>query len=221
MFVTSSNFDTPPYSLPNLDNVVNTFPDFVEASEESALLGLLGRQLYDAFIAGLDALPDDYDEETATVIGDEYVYGNDIWEALTETTGVFPVEGVAWTLVEADNKWLKLKNGAEYEHESKTYQWRGMTWLLIPYIYSQWLEANADSFTGSGVVTDANENSQVGSPLVRICNSYNDFARRSGVTENPGYYTMVDSLYGFLYVEEDNYEDWLWESPETINPFDL
>jgi len=36
MFVTASNFDTPPYNLPNLDKVVNTFSDYVNALEEEA-----------------------------------------------------------------------------------------------------------------------------------------------------------------------------------------
>ena len=57
MFVTPSNFDTPPYSIPNLDKEVNSFLDYVAVLEEGALLKLLGRQLYKAFIDGLAALP--------------------------------------------------------------------------------------------------------------------------------------------------------------------
>lgn len=230
MFVTSSNFDTPPYNIPNLDKVVNTFPDYVDAIEEEALLKLLGRQLYKAFIDGLEALPDEYDEETATVVDTEYVYGNDIWKALTATTGVFPVAGSDWELVEEDNKWLVLQNGAEYDYVSKTWKWIGLTKLLIPFVYSRWVRDNADAFTGNGVVVANNENSQLISPALRICRAHNDYAEKCGVLRGDQPYWIgsyhyslsnEDTLYGFLTANKADYEVdgivWYFCPPALMN----
>jgi len=234
MFATSSNFEIPPYNLPNLDKVSNIFPDYVDSVEEEALLKLLGRQLYDAFIDGLEDLPDDYDKETATVIGDQYVYGNDIWEAVTVTTGTFPVAGSDWTLIEADNKWLELKNGAEYEYNGKTWKWNGLVKLFVPLIASRWMYDNADSFTGNGVVVPSNENSTLISPALRICRANNDYAEKVGVIRGGAglYYggrsyryeeclSTEDTLYGFLVANRDEYEVddivWMFCAPELMN----
>lgn len=228
MFVTASNFDTAPYNLPNLDKEVNSFSDYSDAIEREALLRLLGRQLYKAFTEGLAALPGAYDEETATVINQEYVYGNKIWKALTMTTGVFPVAGADWELVEI-NKWLELKNGAEYDYGSKTWMWEGMVKLFTPYVYKCYLRDNIERFTGSAVVVPSNENSQIVSPARLISRAHNDYAERCGLLR--GYpsgsyrweqwcelYSYEDTLYGFLTAKGNTvYPDWCFESPGFMN----
>lgn len=232
MFVTSSNFDTPPYSIPNLDKEVNSFPDYVAVLEEEALLKLLGRQLYKAFIDGLAALPETYSEETATVINNEYVYGNNIWKALTVTTGVFPVAGSDWELVET-NKWLELKNGAEYSYASKTWKWAGMVKLFTPFIYSRYVSDNVERFTGNGVVVASNENSTLVSPAFKITRAHNHYAEMCGVVRGvrnnyPFYsyrfdqcfecFSCEDTLYGFLTAKGNTvYPDWSFESPGLMN----
>lgn len=231
MFVTSSNLDTPPYNLPNLDKVANTFSNYVDAVEEEALVKLLGRQLYDSFIEGL---PDNvYDATVATVIGQQYEYGNDIWEALTVTTGTTPVEGVAWHLISEDDKWLELKNGVNYDYASKTWKWKGLVFLLTPLVASRWIRDNVDSFTGSAVVVASNENSTLISPALRICRAHNDYAERVGVMRgvsrsslhyaNRSYHfadcmSYQDTLYGFLVAAGDTvYEGWTFEAPDLMN----
>ena len=56
MFIVAQDYDTPPFALPNLDEVENseTFEDFVDEQEEEILRGLLGDVLYEAFIVGID-----------------------------------------------------------------------------------------------------------------------------------------------------------------------
>lgn len=230
MFVTSSNFDILPYNLPNLDKV--SFPEYVDQVEEEALLKLLGRQLYKSFIDGLEGLEDiaEYDEATATEVDTQYIYGNDIWKALTVTTGVFPVAGVNWELVEEANKWLELKNGAEYEYTSKTWKWIGMAKLLTPFVYSRWVRDNVDSFSGNGVVVPNNENSQLISPIHRISRAHNDYAEKVGVLRGfagaylrgsyrwDQYFSYEDTLMGFLTAKgEGVYEGWTFESPGLMN----
>lgn len=221
MFVSAANFDKRPYQIPNLSEEANGFLEYVEDLEKEALLGLLGRQLYKAFIEGLEALPDEWDENLETVINQEYVYQNSIWKALTVSTGETPVAGADWELVEANNKWLKLKNGAEYEYQDKTWKWEGVLDLLIPYVYSAYVRDNADSFTGNGMVVAANENSEFVTNAVRVTNSFNDFASKVGVVDD---YCVShrDSLYGFLYsAEEGTYEDWTFKNPGLLNTFNF
>jgi hypothetical protein len=199
----------------------------VDSLEEEALLRLLGRQLYKAFIDGIAALPGSYDEETATVVDTEYVYGNSIWKALTVTTGVLPVAGINWELVEEDNKWLTLKNGSEYEYASKDWKWNGLVKLLTPFIYSRWVRDNVDSFSGNGVVVPSNENSQIISPATRICRAHNDYAEKCGVFRDryvglsyryEQCFTYEDTLFGFLTAKgETVYPDWTFEAPRIMN----
>lgn len=58
MFVTATDFNTPPYNIANIESN-NSFQDFVDAAEEDVLRKLLGNTLYDDFIAGLDVDPVD------------------------------------------------------------------------------------------------------------------------------------------------------------------
>lgn len=237
MFVTASNLDIPPFNLPNLDKVPNIFVDYVDAIEEEALVKLLGRQLYKSFIDGLAALPATYSSSAPTVINTQYVYGNDIWKALTVTTGVTPVAGANWELVEEGNKWLELKNGAEYEYASKTWTYKGVVDLLTPLVSSCWIRDNVDAFTGSAVVVPSNENSQIISPTLRITRAYNEYAKRAGVSRGSSYlrdlyvrglsshysacFSYEDTLYGFLTANLADYEvdglQWVFESPDLMN----
>ncbi len=217
MFVTASDFNVVPYNIPNLDKVADTFSDYVETKEEEALLRLLGRQLYTAFVDGLAALTQyTWSASVATVIGREYRYGNSIWEALTVQTGTAPVEGSDWTLVEADNIWLKLKNGADYEYGGLTHVWEGMTVLLKPFIFSEWVKDNHQPLTGIGTVSPNAENAIPVNPGRIIAKSWNDFAGKAGSN-----YDSIDTLYGFLVANIADYEDWTFCDPGFKNVFNL
>jgi hypothetical protein len=82
MFLTAEDFNTPPFNLPQLDEVANTFPDFVAGQEKDILTDLFGRLLYEDFAAAVlasqletnpVALPDRY---VKLKDGDVYVYLN-------------------------------------------------------------------------------------------------------------------------------------------------
>lgn len=53
-FVTSTDFNTAPYSLPNLDKVINSFNKFVLQEQERVLRDLLGNKLFEAFAQAVD-----------------------------------------------------------------------------------------------------------------------------------------------------------------------
>lgn len=194
MFVTASNFDLPPYNIPGLDKVADTFLAFVTKMEKKYLLEVLGSNLYNAFINGLNALPSEYDAILPTVISTQYVYGNDVWQALTITTGVLPVAGLDWSLIESGNRWLLLKNGDTYLKSDKYYSWDGMADALTPLIYSKWIEYTVVTLTMNGFSIPVTENNTLYNPSEFICSSWNDWSDKIG-----GCYYQYDTLYGYLY----------------------
>ncbi len=200
MFVTAADFDLPPYNIPNLDKS-NSFPDFVNQKEEEVLVQLFGRTLYNSFVSGYDALPDDWVITTAYTLGQQVVYGNDIWQAAQNNTGVIPVAGADWTLIEANNRWLTLANGDDYRYNERPYKWKGINKLLVPYIYSEWVRVSVYTFTGAGFVSPKLENGVIVNPNVEIVKSWNAFIDMAG---SCGYY--YDTLYGFLW-ESTVYDD--------------
>lgn len=220
MFVTFSNFELEPYKLTNLDRFENMYLERAELSEDEALLKLLGRQLYTAFLDALDEMPDAWLDSFETVIGTEYTYGNDIWEALTITEGTVPVEGADWTLVEENNIWLKLKNGADYTYASKTWKWLGMAKLMTPKVYSDLLAQNEEMFTGIGMASSTPENSLKVSPAKKICDCHNAYSKIFGILAN-GCMTYEDSLIGFLTANSTDYPDWYFENPGKMNTFGI
>ncbi len=172
----------------------SVFSDFSDSIERKYLLEVLGDNLYTAFTEGLEALPAAWSSTVATVIGTQYVYGNDIWEALTITTGVAPVEGSDWHLVEADNRWLLLKNGNYYTMNDKRYYWDGIVNACVALVYSKWIEYTSKTLTGNGFTVPKTENNIPVSPNQDICRSWNDWSTRVGSECHE-----KNSLYGYLF----------------------
>jgi len=194
MFVTASDFNIPPYRIPGLDKVPTVFASFVDQEERRHLLEVLGDNLYQAFTDGFEDLPDEWVATDPTVIGQQYVYGNDIWEAVTVQTGTAPVAGSDWTLIEEDNRWLLLANGSTYMINDKKFVWVGIYETLKPLIYSKWVEYSAVELTGNGFVIPAMENNVRVDPSQFICRSWNQWSRYVG-----GECAQKDTLYGYLY----------------------
>lgn len=189
MFVTPQNFLIPPYRIPM--KTPELFQAFIDQEEAKYLLEVLGDTLYEAFTDGLVSA---WVSTVATVIGQEYAYGNDVWEALTVQTGTAPVAGVNWALVREDDRWLLLKNGNTYLVNDKIYNWVGMTEALKPLIYSKWIEYGSVNLTDNGFVIPNMENNISVSPNQFICNSWNEWSKAVGGACNP-----YNSLYGYLY----------------------
>lgn len=198
MFVTSEDFTEPPYELPGLTSGEGTtFAAFVNKREEKYLREVLGDQLYESFIDGLNDLPDDYNLTVATVINNQYVYGNDVWKALTVTTGVAPNISADWELVEQNNRWLLIKNGSTYQYGGKNYRWAGMVDCLVPLIYSEWVEYGVAKLTKNGFVIPAMENNTSVDPRPYICRAWNDWCDKVG-----GPCGQRNSLYGYIWNTE-------------------
>lgn len=193
MFVTASDYTIPPTDIPSLDKVPTLFQAFVDQEEDKYLREVLGDSLYEAFIDGLNDLPADLNLTVPTVINNEYVYGNDIWKALTVTTGVIPSEGTDWTLIEEDNRWLLLKNGNKYIFNGKTNRWGGIKGAVKPLIYAEWVEYGVAKLTINGFVVPSMENNVSVDPSPYVCRQWNEWSKQIG-----GPCRQHNSLYGYL-----------------------
>ncbi len=208
MFVTASDFNVLPYLLPSMPvpGKGEEFQRFIDSKEEDYLREVLGDNLYDAFISGLNDLPAEWDEEEPYAIGAQVVFGNDVWESLTDSnTGIEPVEGVDWTLIDGDNRWLLLKNGNLYMVNDKNYRWYGMVKTLKALIFSRWVEYNAQQLTINGFVTPKVENNYPVDPGTMICRAWNDWSKKVG-----GRCEIYNTLYGYLYytnLQDGSFDD--------------
>jgi hypothetical protein len=78
MFVVATDFDIPPYSIPNLQGN-NSFPEYVDNAEAEILKSLLGHSLYESFVEGLGT---DYPDQKWVDLrdGDTYLFCNKTYE---------------------------------------------------------------------------------------------------------------------------------------------
>ena len=208
--IVASDFDVVPFALPNLDKAPNSFANFVDANIEEQLRKVLGDFFYDAFINGLALLPAWVQKVSPAgyAIGAQVSIGNDVWESLTADNVALIVEGINWHKVEINNRWLVLKNGADYTYNSFPRKWVGMHKMLVPMIYSLYTAANVKQQTSLGIVVANSENSEVvsaGDNIVRGWNKYADFICGS---ERWGFYRgMFMGLHGYLYSVKADFDD--------------
>lgn len=59
MILTEADFDIPPYNIPNLQKVKNTFESYRDLKEEEVLRFLLGDDIYDALKLGIVGVEED------------------------------------------------------------------------------------------------------------------------------------------------------------------
>jgi hypothetical protein len=84
MFVSAEDFNLIPWNLPNLDQVENSFPDFIDEQEQVILKQVLGRVFYEALAAAevMEATPERWQK---FIDGDYYTHENGYrfkWEGL-------------------------------------------------------------------------------------------------------------------------------------------
>jgi hypothetical protein len=112
MFITAEDFNINPYRLPNLD-ANEDFASYVDQEEQSVLKKILGRTLYDAFIAacfteadGVFTAKDDADIDQRWKDlrdGVDYRYNNKTyhWDGMFKT--LKPYIYAKWTIITTDS----------------------------------------------------------------------------------------------------------------------
>lgn len=163
---------------------------FVDANDFNTppydLPNLLGNSTFDDFVR---------DEEERILIK---LFGRSLHQAFKTGIEVTPVEDI-------EERWLHLRYGNTYKHLNRTYNWVGLKKMLIPYIYSRWLEYNVEHTTGVGVIVANTENSTLTSPVFKIVRAWNEFVDMVVGRYEYGY--GDNSLYGFLYNSDIAYTD--------------
>lgn len=118
---------------------------------------------------------------------------------------------------ELADKWVELRDGAEYEFASVTNEYKGLVDLLKPAIYSKWVSLLHRRFTTSGVIVNTGQqNTTVVNPIYEIVTYWNEFAKKVGHVA-----CQRNTFYGFMIANEDDYDGWEFSCPEIINQFDL
>lgn len=217
MFVTPSDFDKIEFNLPRLEQVINSFEVFVEQSERTILLQLLGVILCDRVYNGINSLPIDWVfNANGYSVGDRVVYNNSIWICQLDANTATPNEIDGTWLLEGVNVFARLKNGSDYVLGNKTFRWLGLNDLLIPFIYNRYITNDVKKYSGIGAVVAKSENSNVVPPTILLVQSWNAFIDKV-------YRLDAGSLYGFIASESDLYKDLVISDNDfyKVNEFDL
>jgi len=207
MILTSANFTITPYVIPNqVDNAAAIDP-FILAQEKELLIDLLGTVFYNALKAGIEALPNAWSAATTYAVDALVVSGTSIYKSLQAANLNHAVTDGAWWEEQAENKWLKLKVGETYLNSLNSFEneWQGLTALLTPAVYAQYLRHFPTTQTGIGLTVGNSENSEVVSPDAQICSAWNNYNRiaSGGLYLN----TEKDTLYGYLIANAEDFDE--------------
>lgn len=216
--VTSTDFDTKPYQLQGLGEVGASFDDFVTFNQNEILLQLFGQTLYDAFSAGVAALPAVWSIEPQYAVDDLVVYGNNIYKSLVANNqNIVPTSDPLSWQKQADNRWLKLLAGDGYTISSRKYHYEGVKTFMLPYIYAMWLNKESTTTVSTGGVVSANsENSNAVTVSIKVMEKWIIFKRlvMNGYTTLRlfFYYTACrfhaqGTLFGYLFANDAVYYD--------------
>jgi len=152
-----------------MDNIV-TYADF--KGRYSLAISEIGEENFNDFIA---------DEQYDLLL-------NIIGESLYNTYDAAPTTAA----------WVSLRDGATGYTDACGYvrNWRGLKYLLVPYIYSKWVDYNALKQVQNGTVKPKYENSEAASEFGRSDLKYvawNDFVNR------------LNECYDYLEANESTY----------------
>jgi hypothetical protein len=189
MFTTDADFDAMPYNIPS---------DSVDAPE--ALASFINRT----------------EQEILRKLLGSVLYNEFITAIFVDITAD-PL--VAKDDADIDQKWLDLRDGAEYEIEGLTdctFRYDGIINFMVPYVYSEWLAANHDHLTAMGNSLASVENAQMISPAKRIVKAYNTFSRYIGNCHCP-----KDTFWGFLDAKKLVYLNWRFKDPGKLTEFNI
>jgi len=218
MIVTQDDFNLIPYNLVGLPDD-GTFDNFISEQEELYLRPLLGNLFYDALVAGIESLPDAYDENEEYATDDEVYDGIVIYKSLVDANmGNAVTDATKWeVVVDADRtRWLRLIEGESYEYSDRTYKWFGLKKMVRPLIWSLWTRYNVSADTAQGKAAAAIENANRADNFQSICDAWNKYVDYScGKYCIGDVISMYDSLYGYLYVST-SFDDLDFGTFETL-----
>lgn len=129
------------------------------------------------------------------------------------------LEAALESSAELEDRWVDLRDGAEYTYNDKTYKWLGLVDLLKPAVYSRWINVGTYKFTNVGFVQN---NAQQQSATLEdmepfIVRAWNEFVLKVGYN----YEQRFGTLYGFMKANEADYDGWCFTEQKFKNRHSL
>ncbi len=121
-----------------------------------------------------------------------------------------------------DDPTRDLLDGAYYTYNEKTYQYKGWVDLVRPVIFSLWLPNSTYKLTNIGYVenTPTDKSTLIVDQYQFQIDVWNKFIEKVGYSAMWGHHHL-NSFYGFMKANEDNYPTWEFTCPKPKNRFDL
>lgn len=143
----------------------------------------------------------------------KYLLGWDLWNEFNDAINASG---------DPDQKWIDLRDGAEYTYNDKTYKYLGWVDLIKPGIYSEWLPLMTDKLTNVGMINNATPQQAkfIEDQYPFQVGTWNNFAAKVGFYRRYGY-NCVNSFHGFMKANEDTFTNWEFICPPVKNRFDL
>lgn len=143
------------------------------------------------------------------------ILGYELWKEFTEA-----LDGSG----ELEQKWIDLRDGAEYEYGGKTYKYNGLVDLLRPAIYALWVPEGTWKFTNSGYVQ--NEQTPDNSVTLNTSDEFQAVRWNEFVSKCNGFcLSQCNTFYGFMKADEalaePNYPDWDFTAQKFKNRYGL
>lgn len=238
MFVAPADFIDFPYNLPKMNDAdtQTAFQAFINRNEAIELRQVFGSDFYEAFTAALNALPTLWSAATNYLIGNQVLYGYDVYIALQNNVNVVPTSDATKWHLEVRSRWQKLWAGESYVDQNGAKQnWVGMKELVKPLIYALWLRDDiASSVQSNGVIRQQSENAYDITANFRFSDALQAYSLKIGKLDG----AEKDTLYNYLFANAANFEDvcaaiaicendfvnylkYYFENPGFVNDFDI
>lgn len=120
------------------------------------------------------------------------------------------------TLPTIPQQWLDLRDGASYVYHDKPQIYKGIKYVLKPYVFSEWMTDHYDNVTSSGVDIPTVENGETVSPATKIVLAYNTFVSRLGCEGK-----QRGTMYGFLNADPVSYSAWEFDENDEIEDINI
>lgn len=138
------------------------------------------------------------------------------WELWNEFTAALEASG------SLDQKWIDLRDGAEYESSGVTYKYAGWIDLVRPAIYSEWLPSISEKLTNVGMINNSapQQAKYIEDQYPFQIGKWNEFVSKVGFVTWYGL-NCRDTFYGFMKANESDYDAWEFNCPPLKNRFDI
>lgn len=141
------------------------------------------------------------------------ILGHELWEEFDDAVNE---SGAIDAIYEA------LRDGGTYEYNGVTYRYAGWVDMVRPGIFAEWLPNIPYKLTNVGYIENnaPDKSTLLENQFEFQVIHWNEFVKKVG--KAVGYsYNCIDSFYGFMKANEDDYPDWVFTCPRYKNRYDL